>query len=203
MKRFIWGAVFGIVLLIALPLVFLLTGAFNIGATQQPSPVEATLANWTVNRSVGLRAPQEVNPLADNPEALQSGLAHYKNSCVHCHGAPGVQPSDFASGLNPPAPLMADVTKRWSDGEFFWITKHGIRLTGMPAFGGALNDDDIWSVVAFVRHLNNLSESEIVELRTARVGNPPAADVQDAGHREARRPAEARVPDSASESLER
>jgi mono/diheme cytochrome c family protein len=173
MKRFFWGFVFGIVLLIAVPLALLLTGTLNIGATQTPSAVETTLASWTVNRSVNVRAPQELNPVADEPAARAAGLNRYCAACVHCHGAPGVPASDFAAGLNPSAPAMTDAIKNWSDGELFWITRHGIRFTGMPAFS-SLGDDEIWKVVLLMRHLNNLSESELAQLRTARIGQAEA-----------------------------
>jgi mono/diheme cytochrome c family protein len=81
--------------------------------------------------------------------------------CVTCHGAPGVDPSEAGQGLNPPAPdlTLAKVQAR-SDGELFWIIQNGIRMTGMPAFGPTHKEQAIWRMVAFVRHLPELSKDE-------------------------------------------
>lgn len=169
MKRFFWGAVIGILILIAVPLIVISSGGFNMAATEKPGVLETTLAGWTVDRSVGVRAPQATNPFRDDPEALETGLVHYRALCVHCHGAPQVESSEFARGLNPPARDLVDAAKEWTDGELFWIAKHGIRMTGMPAFGQNHGDEELWKIVAFVRKLDDLSESQVAALREGRL----------------------------------
>ena len=115
---------------------------------------------------MGRRAPQQPNPRANDPAAVAAGLQMYAHSCVICHGAPGAEGADFSKGLNPFPPSLADASDL-SDGELFWIVKHGIRMTGMPAFGLTHNDDQIWNVVAFIRHLPNLTPQERELLQSA------------------------------------
>jgi mono/diheme cytochrome c family protein len=171
MKRFFCGVLVGALVLIALPLIAVLFGAINMAATQGPGVLETTLAGWTVERSVALRAPHQSNPLKDDPQAIETGLTHYRAMCLACHGAPDVHASEFAQGLNPQPPDLAKAAKEWTDGELFWIAKHGIRMTGMPAFGSTHSDEDLWRIVSFVRQLHNLSETQVAEL-----GQAQAAD---------------------------
>jgi mono/diheme cytochrome c family protein len=151
--------------LIALPLILLGSGVFNMAATEGPGTLETTLAGWTVDRSVAMRAPQEVSPFKDDPEAIEAGMVHYRAMCLQCHGAADVKAHEFAQGLNPPPPDLAAAGKDWTDGELFWISKHGIRMTGMPAFGPTHGDEELWKIVAFMRKLDNLSESQVAALR--------------------------------------
>ena len=86
--------------------------------------------------------------------------------CVVCHGAPGLERSEIAEGLNPPAPDLASArVRRMSDGELFWVIAHGVRSTGMPAFEKADDVDTRWKIVSFVRHLPSLTKSELDQLR--------------------------------------
>ena len=112
------------------------------------------------------RAPKTANPAAASPDVLRTGLAHYRGMCVTCHGAPGVDPSEIGMGLNPPAPDLT-VTKVQSrtDGELFWLVSHGIRMTGMPAFGPTHEDEEIWKIVAFLKHLPEIGPEEQKVLR--------------------------------------
>ena len=166
-KRFWWGLVAGVLLMIALPLVVLGTGMIDMAATNQPGTVERSLASLALNSSVALRAPDADNPLAGDPAAIETGMSHFRDMCLLCHGAPGIEPYEFAMGLNPDPPELSMVLDEWSDGELFWITHHGIRMTGMPAFGATHSDEDIWRIVAFVRHLPNLTANQKQVLQAA------------------------------------
>jgi mono/diheme cytochrome c family protein len=137
------------------------TGAFNPAASVPPSALEKRLAGFALDRSVARRAPKGANPLASSPGAVRGGLGHYREMCVTCHGAPGVDASEAGEGLNPPAPdlTLARVQKR-TDGELFWILQNGIRMTGMPAFGPTHKDEEVWKIVTFLRHLPQLTAEE-------------------------------------------
>ena len=153
-----------VLVLIIAPLLVLATGAIDMGADVKPGLVERTLAPWALDRSLDRRASDQKNPYADNAKAIAEGLDHYHVNCVMCHGAPGVDPYDLAKGLNPSAPSLNDTDM--SDGELFWVIKHGIRMTPMPAFGPTQSDDDIWKIAAFVRHLPHLTDKERDALRS-------------------------------------
>jgi mono/diheme cytochrome c family protein len=144
-----------------IPLAVLGLGLMDMSASAKPGLLEKTLAPWAVDRSMERRAPDAKNTFADDPAALPSGMALYKENCVQCHGAPHLDAAAFAAGLNPPAPYLEEPdTQSFSDGQLFWTIKNGIRMTGMAAFGSSRTDEEIWHIVAYVRHLPKLTDAE-------------------------------------------
>jgi mono/diheme cytochrome c family protein len=158
----------GILVTLLVPLLLLATGAINMGADAKPGLIERTLAPWALDRSVDQHAPAEKNPYTGNAPAIAIGLDHYRENCLMCHGAPEAKASELSRGLNPQAPSLAKESDT-PDGELFWIVKHGLRMTPMPAFGPTHTDEEIWKIVAFIRHLPELSPQEREALR-----EPPA-----------------------------
>ena len=159
--RFLAGMITALVLLLVAAAAVVVTGAFDVAATKPPGALEKRLAGVALDRAVAKRAPDRKNPFAGNPEAVSRGLGEYREMCVMCHGAPGVDASEIGEGLNPPAPdlTLAKVQAR-TDGELFWIVSNGIRMTGMPAFGPTHKEETIWKIVTFLRHLPELSKEE-------------------------------------------
>ena len=153
-----------VLIFLLVPILVLATGMIDLGADVKPGFVEQTLAPWALDRSSKFGLRTEKNLYTGNPGAIGAGLDHYHMNCVMCHGAPGVDPADLAKGLNPPAPAL-DKVSDMSDGELFWVIKHGIRMTPMPAFGPTQSDDEIWKIVAFIRHLPHLTDKERDALR--------------------------------------
>ncbi len=166
--KFLSGMLAGLLLLGLAAAAFVLSGVFDVSATVHPSKLEKKLAGAALDRSVARRAPKTANPVAPSSEALRAGLVHYRAVCMTCHGAPGVDASDIGIGLNPPAPdlTLRKVQKR-TDGELFWLVSHGIRMTGMPAFGPTHEDEEMWKIVAFLRHLPEITPEEEQQLRAA------------------------------------
>jgi mono/diheme cytochrome c family protein len=144
------------------------TGSFNVAASSPPGKLEESFARLAMNRSVARRAPVAKNPLVASPELLRQGLSHYRENCVGCHGAPGVDAAEYGEGLNPAAPdlTLPRIQKR-PDGELYWIVANGIRMTGMPAFSPTHKEQEIWKVVVFIRHLPELSPEEEKALAAA------------------------------------
>ncbi len=120
--------------------------------------------------------------------ALAHGLDHFHAMCVDCHGAPGFDPDEAGEGLYPEAPDLAEVVEEgeWSDAELFWIVKHGIKMTGMPAFGPTHPDEDLWAIVALVKELPELTADEygarVEALRPAGAGQAPGRAPQTHVH---------------------
>ena len=159
--RFLLGFVAGIAAVAIAAGVVIVSGTVSFGATAPISGIERAAATIAVDRSVARRAPRTANPVAASPETLAKGLSHYKAMCVTCHGAGAVDPSPIGEGLNPPAPdLTQKSIQSRTDGELFWIVQNGIRMTGMPAFGPTHKDEEIWTLVTFLRHLPELSSEE-------------------------------------------
>jgi mono/diheme cytochrome c family protein len=156
----------GILVAFVVPALILASGAIDIGADEKPGFVERTVAPWALDRSVEKHALNERNRYTDDPAAIATGLDHYRENCVMCHGAPGVAGGELSKGLNPHAPSLLEENDM-SDGELFWVVKHGIRMTPMPAFGPTHTDEEIWKIVAVIRHLPNLSQQERDSLHEA------------------------------------
>lgn len=160
MKRVILTVIVTLVVVLAIPLIVFAVGLVDMGAATGPGPIEEAVAGFAVERSVASRAPEKANPFAGDAQAISTGLDHYAAMCARCHGGPGVKPQPFALGLNPPAPDLQESAKEMTDGELFWITKHGIRMTGMPAFGVTHEDEEIWKIAAIIKQLPKLSAEQ-------------------------------------------
>jgi len=166
--RFLFGVIFGILLVAVGAAAYVMTGSYNTAATIPPGKTEKELATYALNKSVAKHAPNRRNPLSADPETFRGGLAHFRENCVVCHGAPGVDPGEIGQGLNPGAPdLTLRRTQARSDGELYWIVSEGIRMTGMPAFGPTHKENEIWQVVAFLRHLPGITDEEKTQLKGA------------------------------------
>ena len=180
--RFLLGVVFGILLVAVGAAAIVYTGSFNISATVPPSKAERQLATFALNKAVARRAGSQKNPLPTNAETLRGGLHEFGENCLVCHGAPGVDPGAIGQGLNPGAPdLTLPRVQARSDGELFWITSNGIRMTGMPAFSPTHEEKEIWEMVAFIRHLPEITDDEGARLKAeagrekerSEAGSPP------------------------------
>ena len=166
--RFLAGLVIGILALGAAAAVLLSTGTIDAAASVPAGTLETRVARFALDRSIAKRASTATNPLGKDPAAVRAGLGHFREMCVTCHGAPGVDPSEIGEGLNPPAPdLTLQRVQSRSDGELYWIVQNGIRMSGMPAFGASHKDRQIWEIVAFLRHLPSLTPEEEKTLAAA------------------------------------
>jgi mono/diheme cytochrome c family protein len=165
--KFLTGLIFGVLLVALVPAVLIFTGMFSMGAINKPSQIETKAGTWAWLTSAKKNAPTMKNPYTTDI-TLEDGMDHYKENCVVCHGAPGVEKSEIGKGLNPPAPVLdAPIVQQRTDGEIFWIIKNGIRMTGMPAFGPTHSDEEVWKLVQFVRHIPQLTAKEKEELSKA------------------------------------
>ncbi len=97
---------------------------------------------------------------------VDEGLHHYAATCRECHGAPGVSGEEWARKMLPAPPkLWEKETQEMSDGELYYAVANGLSSTGMPAFGTTHKSDELWNIVALVRHLNSLSDEQQKELQ--------------------------------------
>lgn len=170
----LWGLVAGILgtLLVfaMIGLIVVYTGAYNVAASQGHSPLarwtlDTTMENSIRNRAAGLEPPEFTT--AD----LREGASEYVEYCVHCHGAPGVEPAEWASGMLPNPPDLAHAAEEWTLPEIYWIVEHGIKMTGMPPFGDGHDERTIWNIAHFVEQLPAMTPE-----RYRALGGPEAAN---------------------------
>jgi mono/diheme cytochrome c family protein len=133
------------------------SGVYPVSATRQHFQSVYALLEITMRQSVRLSARDVAVPPLDGAEQLRRGAACFRDKCVVCHGAPGVAQGEIGQGMQPlPGPLV-DARQRWAPRELYWIVKHGIRMSGMPAWEFRMSDGDLWSLVAFMQQLPDLS----------------------------------------------
>jgi mono/diheme cytochrome c family protein len=136
----------------------------GLGAHEEPSRVEKMAARAMRH----LATPQAVrtrrNPVQATDGVIEQALEHYADHCAVCHANDGSGDTEIGRGLFPRAPDMRGAdTQSLTDGELFSIIEHGIRLTGMPAWGTgtAEGELDSWGLVHFIRGLPKLSPTDI------------------------------------------
>lgn len=162
--KFFWGVVATLVVLIAAGLIVIWTGAFNVAATDPHwGPVRAALGAAMEN-SVRARASEEEAGSFDMAKAAE-GFEEFDETCVHCHGAPGVEPARWTKGLRPNPPDLSEEAGEWNRAEVFWIVKHGIKMSGMPGLAPTHEDAEIRNIVAFVAQLPQMSPEDYAARR--------------------------------------
>jgi len=164
--KFLSGVFVTVLVVVAVCGFIFATGRFNVAATAPPDMTDK-IAPWVLDKALERRAKDVNDPIAKDPGAIARGLSHYRENCLPCHGAPGMEPAEFHEGMNPSPPdIDAPALQHDSDAELFWVVKNGIRMTGMPAFGVNHKDEEIRDIVAFVRHTPHLTDAERQALKS-------------------------------------
>jgi mono/diheme cytochrome c family protein len=156
MKTVLTTLLAAVLLVIAGGLAFMYSGVYDVSARAPHGAAMNWIMETTMHASVERRAGQIDAPELDERSLLLAGINDFEAMCVQCHGAPGREPDALGQGLNPEGPDLAEAAGEMTAEELFWITKNGIRLTGMPAWGATHDDDALWPVVALVTALPEL-----------------------------------------------
>ena len=164
---------------------FLYSGTYPMGADVPHNRLTywllETLRERSVARAAGdIEVPHDLN----TSERLLAGGADYNDMCAGCHLKPGKTESDFTLGLYPAPPNLSEAIGNVAIGpqdsesadeeelkRDFWIIKHGIKASGMPAWGPTHDDQRIWNMVAFIQKLPELTPAQY-QILTARGGGP-------------------------------
>ena len=142
-------------------------GLYDVSAIHQHTrPVHWAL-EIGMRESVKLRARAVKVPELDDPALAQRGADLYRESCLKCHGAPGVAPEPFARGLMPVPNNLAQSSLEWTPAELYWVTRNGLKMTAMPAWEFRYPDADLWAIVAFLRLMPKLTAAEYAALKKA------------------------------------
>ncbi len=155
-------------------LIVLVAGAFfaawmvhhGFSTRTPPGVVESSLAESMRGLAIPSHYKSLKNPVTVSPDVLREGMEHWADHCATCHANNGSGDTMYGKTLYPRPPDMRQKgTQEMSDGELYYTIQNGIRLSGMPAFGApGDNDQDSWKLVAFIRHLPSLSQSEESEM---------------------------------------
>jgi len=147
-------------------------GAFNMAGDDHHWGMTARIIETMRDRNVTRQARDVVVPenLAD-AKLIASGAGEYAEMCTGCHLAPGMKDTEMRKGLYPMPPNLSEQGAPRPAAEQFWIVKHGLKMTGMPAWGLTHDDERIWSMVAFLQKLPSLSPEQYRELSESSEGH--------------------------------
>jgi mono/diheme cytochrome c family protein len=157
-------------------------GAYNIAADAPHTRLVYSALEKLRERSIAVRARGIVPPPdLEAPRRISAGAGLYADMCQGCHLAPGAEKTEISQGLYPPAPELAKA-RGLGAAEQYWIIKHGVKLSAMPAWGKTHSDPLIWDMVAFVRTLPRLSPGEYKRLVASAPADHDATMKEMHGH---------------------
>ncbi|GLQ91041.1 c-type cytochrome [Dyella flagellata] len=165
-----------LVILALLGYVYAGSGNYNIGADVPHWPATYRFLSMVRSRSIQHQAESVSVPKLNDPALILKGAGQYAAMCTGCHLAPGMHDSELRAGLYPQPPVFDQ--QPIDPREAFWVIKHGIKLTAMPAWGATHDDQTIWSIVAFVRTLPGMTPAQYKDI----VAKAPPDEDMDMGH---------------------
>jgi mono/diheme cytochrome c family protein len=137
----------------------------GFSARDNPSVMEVYMAKTARKLAIPASDRDAKNPFVPTAEVLSEARAHFADHCATCHGNDGRGKTEIGQNLYPKPPDMRQPeTQSLTDGQIYYIIHNGIRLTGMPAWGGPGKDDDSWKLVLFIRHLPQMTPQEMKEM---------------------------------------
>ena len=161
--KFFLGVITALVVIALGAAFYLHFGFLSFNADEQPSATETKMAMAAVDASIERHAADAKNPVQPTDANLLEAMKLYKTNCALCHGDPGAPETVLGKSFYPPVPQFMKEPADMPGNQNFYIIKHGIAWTGMPAWGRTLNDDQIWKLTAFLAQMDKL---------------PPAVDQQ-------------------------
>lgn len=192
----IGGIVGTVVVAIVLWLTIVYTGVYNVAASDQHADMVRWSFDTTMHRSVANRAGGVDLPENPSQDLIAEGARHYAESCAHCHGGAGQNPSEWSRGMRPEPPHLTEAATEWTGEEIHWIVTNGIKMTGMPAFGEHHSPEEITAITAFVSALPGLTTEDYSRLTGSAQGQTQEAPSSAADDMPAGAPTGATEPQS-------
>ncbi|QQP97224.1 c-type cytochrome [Lysobacter enzymogenes] len=157
------------------------SGVYDVGADAAHTRPVYALLEYARERSVAVRAGALTVPAGlDDAERVRRGAGNYAAMCAGCHLTPEAGPSELSRGLYPAPPNLSQ--REVDAASAFWTIKHGIKASGMPAWGGSMDDAHVWDLVAFLGRLPSLDAQGYRELVTRSDGHSHGGGESMPGH---------------------
>jgi mono/diheme cytochrome c family protein len=161
---------------------FVESGLYNMGADDHHTKLVFAAIEQLRERSIATHANGITTPSDLAAETrIAAGARRYATLCAGCHLAPGLTHSELRTGLYPHPPNLAqaeiDAAPRT-----FWVIKHGLKMSAMPAWGKSLDDAALWDLVAFVRKMPDLTPEAYQALSQGTPGVPEVPGATANGH---------------------
>ena len=128
-------------------------------------PVKASSGHWAITawflelameRSISTHTLMADTLTFEEPWLVLKGAGHYETACRPCHGSPDLKRSVVVRAMTPAPPYLPPDIANWRPEELFYIVKHGVKFTGMPAWPTQQRDDEVRAMVAFLLALEKL-----------------------------------------------
>ena len=142
--------------------VFVWSGIYDVAADEPHTAAVQALLTTLRERSMQTRAEKIAVPDLNDPAQVVKGAGNYAAMCVACHLAPGMDESEISKGLYPTPPNLSK--EAVEPGHAFWAIKHGIKASGMPAWGKSMDEQSMWSLAAFLQKLPKLDAAQFHEM---------------------------------------
>ena len=150
---------------------FVWSGIYDIGADDAHTRPVHTLLQTLRDRSITVRASRlHPPPNLNDAVRIRQGAGNYEAMCTRCHLAPGMRDTELSRGLYPSPPAFA-LAEVGNPSHHFWVIKHGIKASGMPAWGKSMSDEYIWNLVAFLHKLPELNAEQYQALVASSAGH--------------------------------
>ena len=156
-------------------IVFIFSGVYDVAAVHPDNPFAARIIRTISDHSIAAQLDKILVPAGfDAPDKIAAGGKLYGQTCVICHGGPGLKAGAIAEGLNPSPPNLFRSGRQTDPKETYWFVDNGVKMTGMPGFSKSMTDDEIWSLVAFLGKAPGMSASDFAS-GTGAGATPPSA----------------------------
>jgi mono/diheme cytochrome c family protein len=158
--------------------IFISSGIYNVGADSPHWKITYALMKATREHSIERHADEISLPAnLNDAQLILKGAGQYAAMCTSCHLAPGINNSELRIGLYPQPPNLSKVIVNPT--EAFWVIKHGLKMSAMPAWGMSHDDATIWSMVAFLQKMPEMTPEQYKEI-VAKA--PPDEDMDSMGN---------------------
>ncbi|GLZ87832.1 hypothetical protein Pres01_38830 [Metapseudomonas resinovorans] len=147
------------------------SGVVNVAADDPHYSLVHAFLTAARERSIEVRSRDIPVPPLDDAKLIRAGAGNYAAMCAGCHLAPGLAATELSQALYPAPPNLSQQGVAGDPAAAFWVIKHGIKATGMPAWGKSMGDEHIWGMVAFLQHLPKLDADGYRQLIAASDGH--------------------------------
>jgi cytochrome c553 len=158
----------------------IMSGVLPLTASSGHWRVTAFVLDLAKRRSVDTHSFFITAPPLDDAALVVKGAGHYESGCASCHGSPAAPRPRVVMSMTPHPPFLPERIRRWLPRELFYIVKHGIKFTGMPAWPSHSRDDEVWAMVAFLRQLPALDAAGYRALAFGEAARPVDSLLSDA-----------------------
>jgi thiosulfate dehydrogenase len=157
LKGFVTGIIFTVLATALAAYAMIRAGVMPANADEKPPGIEAWAARTSLHAMLRRSAPKATDPLPATDQNLIAGVKLYAQNCSVCHGGSNADPTNVAKGLYQKPPQLAkEGVEDDPDGVTFWKLSHGIRWTGMPAYGKTLSENQLWQLTLFLKNMDHL-----------------------------------------------